>query len=294
MRDTHVELTESRPLDGRLPVRRRGMWRRRLTAIVSLTMLAAAVAVVGTESAAQAMPSDCTTTNGGTYAESLCTSGVGEHQVIMVQQHFMPGVGQIVCEGPWAPVGSVSHTNCAPHTVVSVRVERREPSGAPGMGGQPMPPPTEPPPPSGGLDCRSVGNAIQVYIEPIHVRAFWYAFTMVYCYNSAHDLVRVNPHFIPPVIQLPAEEVARGLPVGYIGTVAINSAVPALPLITENDSPVRTSQGQVYSGVYTVNASFTPNPRLGVPRTQTGQATIGVIINADRAFPTPPVFIRFT
>jgi hypothetical protein len=285
---------KGRLADGQLLVRRRGGWRRRLTAVVSLTMLTTAVAVVGTVSTAQAMPANCTTVNGGTYAQSLCTSGVGEHRVIMVQQHFMPGAGPIVCEGPWAPVGSVSHTNCAPHTVVSVRVEIREPSGAPGMGGEPTPPPTEPPPSGGGLDCRSVGNAMQTYIEPIHMRAMWFSFTMVYCYNSARDLVRVNPHIIPPVIQLPAEEVARGLPVGWIGTMTINSAVPALPLLTENDSPIRTSQGQIYSGVYTVNASFTPNPRLGVPRTQTAQATIGVVINSDRAFPTPPVFIRFT
>src|SRR4051794_2848940 len=99
MRDT----PERRPPDGRTAVRQRDTWRRRLTAIVSLTMLAASVAVVTTESAAQAMPSSCTTVNGGTYAESLCTSGVGEHRVIMTQQHFMPGAGLIVCEGPWTP-----------------------------------------------------------------------------------------------------------------------------------------------------------------------------------------------
>jgi len=255
--------------------------------------LAASVAVVTTESAAQAMPSSCTTVNGGTYAESLCTSGVGEHRVIMTQQHFMPGAGLIVCEGPWTPVGSVSHTNCAPHTVISVRVETREPTG-PGMGGQPELPPTEPPSSGPGLDCRVVGNAMQTYIEPFHMKAMWFAFTMEYCYNSARDLVRVIPRILPPVIQLPAEEAARGYPIGWIGTMRINSIVSGFPVITQNDSPVRTSQGQTYSGVYTINASFTPNLGAAIPRTQTAQATIGVIINADRAFPTPPVFIRFT
>jgi hypothetical protein len=239
------------------------------------------------------MPSSCTTVNGGTYAQSVCTSGLGEHRVIMTQQHFMPGAGLIVCEGPWAPVGSVSHTNCAPHTVISVRVETREP-GPPSMGGQPMPPPTDPPPPSGGLDCRIVGNAMQTYIEPFHMRAMWFGFNMEYCYNGARDLVRVIPRIFPPVIQLPAEEAARGLSIGWIGTIRINSIVSGLPVITQNDSPVRTSQGQIYSGVYTVNATFTPNLGAAIPRPQTAQATIGVIINADRAFPTPPVFIRLT
>src|SRR5688500_9794493 len=114
--------TRHRSSAGRPPLGR-GAWWRRLTAIAALTMLASAFVVVGTESVARAMPVNCTSVNGGTYAESLCTSGVGEHRVIMTQQHFQPGAGPIVCEGPWAPVGSVSHTNCAPHTVISVRVE---------------------------------------------------------------------------------------------------------------------------------------------------------------------------
>jgi hypothetical protein len=161
------------------------------------------------------------------------------------------------------------------------------------MGGTPTLPPTEPPP-SGGLDCRTVGNALQAYIEPYHFKAMWFAFNMEYCYNSARDLVRVTPRIFPPLIQLPAEEVAHGYLVGSIGTVQINSIVSGFPVITESGSPVRTSQGQVYSGVYTVNASFTPNSGMAIPRVQTAQASIGVIINSDRAFPTPPVFIRLT
>jgi len=294
MSDPHVVSTDHQPPPIPPPQRRRGgTWRRSLTAMASLTFLATVGVVVGTASAAQAMPSNCTTVNGGTYAESLCTSGLGEHRVIMVQQHFMPGAGQIVCEGPWAPVGSISRTSCAPHTVISVRVETREP-GPPSMGGTPTPPPSEPPPPGGGLDCRTVGNAMQTYIEPVHFKAMWFAFTMEYCYNSVRDLVRVIPRIFPPLIQLPAEEVAHGLLVGSIGTMRINSIVSGFPVITQNDSPVRTSQGQVYSGVYTINASFTPNNGMAIPRVQTAQATIGVIINADRAFPTPPVFIRLT
>jgi len=103
-----------------------------------------------------------------------------------------------------------------------------------------------------------------------------------------------RPRIFPPLIQLPAEEVARGLPVGWVGTMTINAIVSGLPVVTQNDSPVRTSQGQLYHGVYTVNASFTPNSGAAIPRTQTAQATIGVIINSDRAYPTPPLFIRLT
>ncbi|HET9141234.1 hypothetical protein [Actinophytocola sp.] len=293
MRHTPVELTARRPPIDQPPARRRGTWRRRLTAIVSFTMLATAVAVVATESTALAMPANCTTVNGGTYAQSLCTSGVGEHRVIMTQQHFQPGAGPIVCVGPWTPVGSVSHTSCAPHTVISVQVQTREPTD-PGMGGQPEPPPTEPPPSGDGLDCRSFGQTMQTYIEPLHYRAMRFTFIIQYCYNNARDLVRVLPRILPPEIQLPAEEVAHGRPVGSVGTMQINSLVATFPIVTQNDPPVRTSQGQTYSGVYTINGSFTPNPGLGVPRVQNGQATIGVLINNDRAFPIPPVFIRLT
>ncbi len=292
MSNTHVELARGRPRDGRLPVRRATWWRS-LTVIVSLTMLATAIVAVGTATSAHALPTNCTTTLGAGYADSQCTGGTGEHRVVLSQRSHNPMTGNFTCYGPWVPVGTVSRTTCAQHIIISLTFQTRDTTD-PGMGGQPTPPPTEPPPPGGGLDCRTVGNAMQTYIEPFHAKAMWFAFTIIYCYNSARDLVRVNPHIIPPVIQLPAEEVARGRPVGYIGTMRINSAVPALPLITENDSPVRTSQGQIYSGVYTVNASFTPNPGLAVPRTQTAQATIGVIINADNAFPTPPVFIRLT
>jgi hypothetical protein len=293
MTDTHVESAEGRPPDGRLPVRRRGTWRRSLTAIVSLTMLATAVAVVGTASSAFALPTNCSTTVGAGYADSLCTGGTGEHRVALTQRSHNPMTGYFTCHGPWVPVGTVSRTTCAQHIIISARSETRE-STDPGMGGQPTPPPTVPPPPGGGLDCRIIGNAMQTYIEPFHMKAMWFAFYVEYCYNSARDLARVIPHILPPLIQLPAEEVARGVSVGWIGTITINSIVSGLPVITQNDSPVRTSQGHVYTGVYTVNATFTPNLGAAIPKPQIAQATIGVIINADRGFPTPPVFIRLT
>ena len=196
MSDTHVESAEGRPPDGRLAVHRRGSWRRSLTAIVSLTVLATAIAVAGTASSAFALPTNCSTTVGTGYADSLCTGGTGEHRVVLTQKSFNPMTGNFTCYGPWVPVGSVSRTTCAQHIIISSRSETRE-STDPGMGGQPMPPPTEPPPPGGGLDCRIVGNAMQTYIYPFQMKAMWFGFSVVYCYNSARDLVRVIPRIFP-------------------------------------------------------------------------------------------------
>ena len=99
---------------------------------------------------------------------------------------------------------------------------------------------------------------MQTYIDPFRARAMSFSFYMEYCYNSARDLVRVSPFPLPPMIQLPAEW-PRGYAVGWIGTITINAIVPAMPVVTESGAPVRTSQGEVYHGVYTINATFVPN-----------------------------------
>jgi hypothetical protein len=151
----------------RLPVHRRGTWRRSLTAIVLLTMLATAVAVVGTTSSAAALPTNCTTTLGPDYADSLCPGGTREHRVSLYQKSYNPMTGYFTCEGPWVPVGTVSRTTCVHHIVQAVYYQTRE-LVDPGMGGTPMPPPTEPPPPG----CRITGNALQTWIEPVHMRVF--------------------------------------------------------------------------------------------------------------------------
>ncbi|MEV6242840.1 S8 family peptidase [Lentzea sp. NPDC051838] len=70
-------------------------------------------------------PGNCTVSNNGNSASSLCTTGVGQHRVVMVQRHFDPAVGLIACEGPWVGVGEISFTRCASHQVISVRVETR-------------------------------------------------------------------------------------------------------------------------------------------------------------------------
>ncbi|WUH99111.1 hypothetical protein OHR68_37310 [Spirillospora sp. NBC_00431] len=102
---------------------RRTGGRRALVMLAVLTT--ATAALVGTASSASATPTDCTTVNGGNFAESRCTGGTGEHRVIMLQRHFDPAVGLIACEGPWVPVGSVSRTLCASQQVISVTVQTR-------------------------------------------------------------------------------------------------------------------------------------------------------------------------
>ncbi|MFI0482769.1 hypothetical protein [Actinomadura sp. 9N215] len=129
MMDTHaspVSGYDRRPVPA--PPSEPGDARRtgRRWALVMLTVLATmTAALVGTASSASATPTDCTTVNGGNFAESRCTGGTGEHRVVMVQQHFNPAVGLIACEGPWVPVGSVSRTLCASQQVISVSVQTR-------------------------------------------------------------------------------------------------------------------------------------------------------------------------
>jgi hypothetical protein len=93
---------------------------RRLATLLSLTAVLTASSVIGTASGAAAVPTNCTVTYGSNWAQSLCTAGTGEHRIHMLQQHFMPGVGPIICVGPWAPVGAVSYTGCGYHTIVNV------------------------------------------------------------------------------------------------------------------------------------------------------------------------------
>ncbi|MEV4134127.1 hypothetical protein AB0J72_18395 [Dactylosporangium sp. NPDC049742] len=97
----------------------------RLATAVTLSALLTAGTLAATGAAASAAPTDCTVTYGSNWAQSLCTGGAGEHRVSMLQQHFMPGAGGIICQGNWAPVGAVSYTSCASHTIVRVWVDTR-------------------------------------------------------------------------------------------------------------------------------------------------------------------------
>lgn len=98
---------------------------RKWTSMVSLGALVLTGTLLGTPSPASASPTNCTITNGSNWAQSLCTGGTGEHRIVMIQRHFLPEVGLIPCLGEWAPVGSVSYTRCANHTIVSIRVDLR-------------------------------------------------------------------------------------------------------------------------------------------------------------------------
>jgi len=276
--DIHVRPAESRlPDDPVVPARRTGRPKlaSRWAAFVALAVLATSAALVGTASSASANPTNCTTVNGGNFAESRCTEGTGEHRVVMRQQHFNPQVGPIACEGPWVPAGTVSRTACAYHQVISVTVETRGTSG-PGM----TPQPEMPQMPDASPNCRQTGNGARIVVVPTGEPAFWFGFTLEYCYDSNRDLVRVTPVVFQPRIMLPP----------FVGTVTINAVIPALGAITANDNPVRTSQGQIYSGLLTV--SFTGTIRGGAP--QRYQASVGVVINDSTAFPTPPALIRFS
>lgn len=88
--------------------------------MLALSALVTAATVAGTASSAMATPTNCTVTYGSNWAQSLCTGGTGQHRVHMLQRHFMPGAGGIICVGPWANVGAVSYTPCANHEIVNV------------------------------------------------------------------------------------------------------------------------------------------------------------------------------
>lgn len=98
---------------------------RKAATCASLSLLMTVGTVAATASAASAAPTDCTVTYGANWAQSICTGGTGEHQVNMLQRHFMPGVGYIACPGNWAAVGQVSYASCANHTIVNVWVDTR-------------------------------------------------------------------------------------------------------------------------------------------------------------------------
>lgn len=75
-------------------------------------VLAAAATVLSTATA-QAVPGNCTI--GGSYPEvtSSCTSGTGEHRIVVKFRFLDPTLGFTYFVGPWAPVGTISATRVA-------------------------------------------------------------------------------------------------------------------------------------------------------------------------------------
>ncbi|MBB5868224.1 hypothetical protein F4553_001603 [Allocatelliglobosispora scoriae] len=92
----------------------------RFATLLSLCAVVTAGTIAGTATGAAAAPTGCTITYGSNWAQSICTGGTGQHRINMLQQHFMPGAGGIICNGNWAEVGQISYTPCANHTIVNV------------------------------------------------------------------------------------------------------------------------------------------------------------------------------
>src|SRR5262245_39271694 len=80
---------------------------------LSASLALAAAATVLSTATAHAVPDNCTI--GGTfpYVNSSCTSGTGEHQIVVKFQFLDPTLGWTYFVGPWAPVGGVSETRTA-------------------------------------------------------------------------------------------------------------------------------------------------------------------------------------
>jgi hypothetical protein len=83
--------------------------------------------VVAAAPNALAAPTDCSyqLNTSERWASSYCASGTGEHRIHVMQRHFLPEVGLIPIEGPWAPAGSTSFTTISPHTTINVWIETR-------------------------------------------------------------------------------------------------------------------------------------------------------------------------
>jgi hypothetical protein len=127
----------------RIPIRKK--W----AGMVLLSMLVTSGTLAVTASAASATPAECTTVNGGNFAESFCTDGIGQHRVVMVQRHFLyPDVPDLHCVGPWMPVGLTSQIDCASEQVIALTVQTREdPIFVPGQPDMMVPVPVNTNPP---------------------------------------------------------------------------------------------------------------------------------------------------
>jgi hypothetical protein len=101
---------------------------RRLVAAASATAFLTVGLVAGTATGASAAPTDCSyqySTGSPRYASSFCASGTGWHRIRVLQRHFLPEMGLIPIEGPWAPPGATSYTGITPHQIVNIWVETR-------------------------------------------------------------------------------------------------------------------------------------------------------------------------
>ncbi|WP_405938636.1 hypothetical protein OG338_20055 [Streptomyces sp. NBC_00726] len=70
--------------------------------------MAAVGAMLTAAPTAQAAPTNCTVSPGGSQISSLCTSGTGHHRVHAVLRALDPRLPQRIVLGNWAPVGQKS------------------------------------------------------------------------------------------------------------------------------------------------------------------------------------------
>ncbi|WP_283134461.1 hypothetical protein [Rhizohabitans arisaemae] len=82
---------------------------KRWAASLSASALLAAGLVAGTAGAAHAVPTGCGPgLHPDGYYYSSCSGGTGEHRIVIIERHHLPGVGPIDRYGPWQPVGTLS------------------------------------------------------------------------------------------------------------------------------------------------------------------------------------------
>jgi hypothetical protein len=87
--------------------------RRRVATLSGVAALCLS-AVALTPGPAMASPSGCTVTFSGQWASSHCTSGTGNHRVIVRQIHPRPDLNPILIVGPCVPVGQTSSAYMTP------------------------------------------------------------------------------------------------------------------------------------------------------------------------------------
>ncbi|RFS87261.1 hypothetical protein D0T12_03215 [Actinomadura spongiicola] len=97
----------------------------RTMAVASLAALGTLTTVPAMASTGLATPTQCSITTSGSIASSNCLGGTGEHRIVCLFIHHIPGVGIIESYGPWKPVGATSSTYCPSDRVTGTRVELR-------------------------------------------------------------------------------------------------------------------------------------------------------------------------
>lgn len=97
----------------------------RKACVLALAFGALALAPTTAQAAAASGPTQCSASFTVGTASSLCQGGTGEHRIVCIYNHHIPGVGPIISNGPWQPVGSTSSTYCPSNSVLNSFIETR-------------------------------------------------------------------------------------------------------------------------------------------------------------------------